>query len=86
MRLAKPFSIYNDIITSENFDKLEKLESFSKERGHSVGELAIAWLLYNSWLGSVIAGAMNFKQLSANVAAADWKLTADEKAEIDKIL
>jgi aryl-alcohol dehydrogenase-like predicted oxidoreductase len=86
MRLAKPFSIYNDIITSENYDKLEKLESFAKERGHSVGELAIAWLLFNPWLGSVIAGAMNFKQLSANVAAADWKLTAEDKAEIDKIL
>jgi len=86
MRLAKPFSIYDDIITDNNFDKLEKLESFSKEHGHSVGELAIAWLLYNSWLGSVIAGAMSFEQLSANVAAADWKLTAEEKAEIDKIL
>ncbi len=86
MRLAKPFSIYNDIVTNDNYDKLEKLESFAKERGHSVGELAIAWLLSYPWLGSVIAGVMNFEQLSANVAAADWKLTAEDKVEIDKLI
>ena len=86
MRLAKPFSIYADIITSENFDKLEKLEAFAKERGHTVGELAIAWLLSNPWLGSVIAGAMSSKQLAENVAAADWELTAEDKVAIDALL
>jgi aryl-alcohol dehydrogenase-like predicted oxidoreductase len=86
MRFAKPFSIYDDIITDDNYDKLEKLESFAKERGHTVGELAIAWLLSYPWLGSVIAGMMNFEQVSANVAGAEWKLTAEDKVEVDKIL
>ncbi len=86
MRLAKPFSIYDDIVTNDNYNKLEKLESFAKERGHSVGELAIAWLLFNPWLSSVIAGVMNFEQISANVAAANWKLTAEDKAEVDKLI
>ena len=86
MRLAKPFSIYSDILTDANFDKLSKLEVFANERGHSVGEVAIAWLLSNPWLGSVIAGVMNIEQLSANIAAADWKLTTEDTTELDRIL
>ena len=85
-RLANPIPIYSNILTDANFDKLAKLEAFANERGHNVGELAIAWLLSHPWLGSVIAGAMNIGQLSANVAAATWKLTTEDTVEIDKTL
>lgn len=78
--LANPPAIYEDILTDTNFGKLAKLEAFAKERGHSVGELAIAWLLSHPWLSSVIAGAMSKEQLSANMAAADWTLTAEDIA------
>ena len=41
-RFATPqMSIYSDVMNDANFDKLEKWEAFSKERGHTVGELAI---------------------------------------------
>ena len=86
MRLAKPIPIYSDVLNDTNFDKLDKLEAFAKERGHSVGELAIAWLLFHPWLSSVIAGAMNIEQLSTNIAAADWKLTAEDIAELSEKL
>jgi len=86
MRLANPPPIYDDILTDANFDLLAKLQTFAKERGHSVGELAIAWLLSHPWLGSVIAGAMNIEQLSANMAAMDWKLTAEDIVQLNKIL
>lgn len=85
VRLSTPQRVYSDVITDENYDKLAKLEAFAQERGHAVEELAIAWLLSHPWLGSVIAGAMSKEQLSANVAAADWKLTADDLAELDKL-
>jgi aryl-alcohol dehydrogenase-like predicted oxidoreductase len=71
------------ILTDTNFDKLEKLREFSSEHGHTIGELAISWLLSHSWLSSVIAGATNPGQVSANVAAANWRLTEEEKAELD---
>ncbi|MFH1003139.1 MAG: aldo/keto reductase [Chloroflexota bacterium] len=80
--LANPPSIYRDVLTETNFDKLAALEAFAREHGHSVGELAIAWLLAHPWLGSVIAGAMNTEQVSANVAAAGWKLPPDEMAQL----
>jgi aryl-alcohol dehydrogenase-like predicted oxidoreductase len=85
VRFANPMEIYNDVLTDTNFDKLTKLEAFAKERGHSIGELAIAWLLSHPWLGSVIAGVMNIEQLSVNIAAKDWKLTADDISQLDKI-
>ncbi len=85
-RFDKPVAIYSDIMTDANFDKLAKLEAFARERGHSVGELAVAWLLSHPWLGSVIAGATNTEQLSLNVAATGWKLTTDDIIELDKIV
>ncbi len=86
-RFATPqMSIYSDVMNDANFDKLEKWEAFSKERGHTVGELAIAWLLAHPWIGSVIAGAMNKEELAENVKAANWKLTADDTARLEKIL
>lgn len=85
-RLANPMAYYREILTDANFDKLAKLEAFAGEHGHSVLELAIGWLLAHSWLGSVIAGAMNVEELSANVAAANWKLTPEDLVQLEKAL
>lgn len=74
------------ILSDSNFDKLEKLQEFSAEHGHNVGELAIAWLLSHSLVSSVIAGASNPEQVSANVAAASWRLTVDEITGVEEIL
>jgi aryl-alcohol dehydrogenase-like predicted oxidoreductase len=85
-RLANPPAIYRDILTETNFGKLAKLETFARDCGHSVGDLAIAWLLSHKWLGSVIAGATSPEQLSANMAASNWKLTAEQAAWVDKMV
>ena len=74
---------YTSVLSDANFDKLERLQKFSAEHGHTVGELAIAWLLSHSWVSAVIAGVSSPEQVSANVAAASWKLTAEEMAHID---
>ena len=84
-RLVNPPSIYRDILTDVNFDKLAKLETYAREHSHSIGELAIAWLLAHPWLSSVIAGAMNTEQVSANVAAVGWKLTTEDMLQLDEI-
>ena len=75
------------VLTERNFDILEQLEAFSAERGHTVLELAFAWLLASSpMVSSVIAGATRPEQIQANAAAADWELTAEELAEVNAIL
>ena len=86
VRLANPPPIYHDVLSDTNFNKLDKLEAFAKERDHSVGDLAIAWLLSHHWLGSVIAGATSKEQLSSNAAAVNCKLTAEDVAQLEKII
>ena len=73
-------------VTDENFAKVGKLEAFAEERGHSLLELAFSWLAAQKVTGSVIAGATKPEQIQSNVAAASWKITADDLARIDEIV
>ena len=84
-RLAHAF-MGNRYLTDANFEVVEKLEPFAKARNRSLLELAFAWLLSKPNLGSVIAGATSPEQVTANAAAAEWKLTAEEAAEVEAIL
>ncbi len=84
-RLAKPVAIYSHIFTDENWNKLAELEAFAVARGHTTSELAIAWLLAQEWISSVIAGARTVGQLSANLPAMLWKLTDDDLARLSQI-
>ena len=76
--------MYGRLLTDANFDMLDKLTAFSAERGHTVAELAIAWLLSHPWVSTVIAGVTKTEQVAANVATAQWRLTADDMAQLDK--
>ncbi len=66
------------LLTNGTFARLEALERFAAERGHSILELAFGWLLAHAPVASVIAGATTPEQVRANAAAAGWVLTADE--------
>ena len=85
-RLAGNQRAQGNTLTEKNFAMLAKLETFSEERGHPMVELAFAWLLGNSAVSSVIAGATRTEQVSANVKATDWALTPEDMVEIDEIL
>jgi aryl-alcohol dehydrogenase-like predicted oxidoreductase len=85
-RFSPASVIYTDVYTKENLEKLARWEAFSAERGHTVGELAVAWLLSHAWLGSVITGVTSPEQVVRNSAGSDWKLTAEDIAELNKIL
>lgn len=73
-------------MTDTNYDKVEALEVWAKERGHSMNELAHAWLLAHPAVSSVISGATSLDQLKANAASAEWKLSEVELAEVNKTL
>jgi aryl-alcohol dehydrogenase-like predicted oxidoreductase len=72
-------------LTDANYEMLGKLESFARERGHSMLDLAIGWLASQPFVSSVIAGATKPEQIEQNVAAAAWKLTGEEMTEVGKI-
>jgi aryl-alcohol dehydrogenase-like predicted oxidoreductase len=71
--------------TDRGWDILESLEKFATERGRGLTELAVAWLLANPLVASVICGASNEDQVRANVTGATWKLSTEEKQELDGI-
>ena len=72
-------------LTDQNFDVLEPLEAFCAERGRTLLELAFSWLAAQPAVPCVIAGATKPEQVAANARAADWKLTPEDLAEIDRI-
>jgi len=72
-------------LTDEAFDKVEALSSWAADHGHSVLDLAFAWLLAQPTVVSVIAGATKVEQVLANAATAGWRLSDSEVDEVDRI-
>jgi aryl-alcohol dehydrogenase-like predicted oxidoreductase len=72
-------------LTDANFDVVDALSTWAKDHGHSVLELAIAWLAAQPFIGSVIAGATKPEQVSANAAAGEWSLSPAEVAEVESV-
>ena len=85
-RLAGNERARQRFLTAENFALLGRLEAFAQERGHTVGELAIAWLLARPVVSTVIAGATTPEQVSANVRAGAWRLGPEDMAELERRL
>ena len=73
-------------INDAGFDLLESLESFASDRGHTMVDLAFAWLLAHPEVSSVIAGATRIEQVVQNATASDWELNAAEMIELDQLL
>ena len=84
-RLSQAQRWADKYLNEANWTKVEKLDAFAKARGHTLLELAFSWLACKAPVTSVIAGATTPAQVEANVKAADWELSAEEMAEIDKI-
>lgn len=67
------------------FETIGKLEAVAKKAGMPLSTLAIAWILANPSVSSVILGASRADQLGPTLAAADHDLSADLKVELDGI-
>src|SRR5215472_8767635 len=63
---------------------VDALDAVAKETGKSVPQIALNWLLQRPTVSSVIVGARNEQQLSDNLGAAGWSLSANQIARLDK--
>ena len=72
-------------LNEQNLATAQQLEEWATAHGHSLLELAFSWLASQPFVGSVIAGATKPEQVRANAAAAEWRLTPEEMAEVDAI-
>jgi aryl-alcohol dehydrogenase-like predicted oxidoreductase len=73
-------------MTPANYTRIERLSAWSAERGHTLGELAHAWLLSHPQVSSVISGATKVDQVMANAKSAEWSLSPGEAEAINEIL
>ena len=70
-------------IDDDKLAAVERLIEWSDARGHDLLDLAISWHTSHPLVATVIAGATKPDQITANVAAASWNLTAADRAEVD---
>jgi len=74
-----------EIMTPAAYDRIERLTAFAAERGHGLLDLAFGWLLSQPVVGPVIASASSPDQVKANVAAAEWRLSAADMEAVAAI-
>ena len=84
-RLAKNQRHAQEFISERNWRIVDELAAFAARRGRSMLELAFSWLLRDSVVASVIAGATTEQQVEQNARAAGWTFSAEDLAEIDRI-
>ena len=63
---------------------VEKLKAFAADHGRSVAQLAIAWVVGNPAVTVGLVGMRNEHELAENTAAADWRLSEDDRRTIDR--
>lgn len=68
-----------------HWNAIEALRAFAEKRGHSLLELAMSWLAAQPLVASIIAGATKPEQVAANARSVEWRLTAAELAEVDRL-
>lgn len=86
-RVAKGGFLKKEAVTPELVQKLEKLNDLAAERGQSLAQMAISWVLHNKTVTSAVIGASRLSQIVDCVQAAEnTNFTSEELSRIDTIL
>jgi len=80
--------VASGLLSDKTFDKISKLQKIADEFGATLPQLAIAWILKNKHVSSVILGVSKLEQLKENLKAIEIKEKLDDSLmkEIDQIL
>ncbi|MCW1735050.1 aldo/keto reductase [Anaerorudis cellulosivorans] len=74
-------------VTDQLIEKVKKLNEIATQRGQTMAEMALAWILRDERVTSVIIGARNVNQIKDNLKALDnLSFTQEELEHIDSIL
>lgn len=74
-----------NMLTEANLSSLRLLNAMAQQRGQSMAQMALSWLLKDERVTSVLVGASRPEQLEENVQALkNLAFTAEELAQIDK--
>jgi len=69
----------------KGFDIIDELKKIADNKGVSVAQVALAWLLHKRGVTSVIIGARKEEQLIDNLKSIDVELNSEEMNELDEI-
>ena len=67
------------------FDIIDQLRPMAEAKGSTVAALALAWLLHQPVVSTVIIGAKRMDQLEDNLKAVDVQFTSDELKQLDEV-
>ncbi|MFW0765348.1 aldo/keto reductase [Trabulsiella odontotermitis] len=67
------------------FDCVDVMRTIAENKGVSVAQIALAWLLHQPVVSSVIIGAKRADQLQDNLAATDIRFTAEELQQLNDV-
>jgi len=74
-------------LTDQRLDQIKKLNEIAQKRGQSLAQMALAWLLKDERVTSVLIGASKPEQLADSLKCLDnIEFSADELAKIETIL
>jgi L-glyceraldehyde 3-phosphate reductase len=87
-RAAKPTGFLRpEHVTPERVERARRLNDLAAERGQSLAQMALAWVLRDERVTSALIGASRVSQIEENVAAFErLAFTAEELAAIDAVL
>jgi len=84
-RASREGTLSPELLTPEVLEKVRALNEIATQRGQSLAQMAVAWVLRDERVTSALIGASSVEQLEANVAALEQlDFTPDELAEIDR--
>jgi aryl-alcohol dehydrogenase-like predicted oxidoreductase len=63
---------------------VDALDAVARETGKTIPQIALNWLLQRPTVATVIIGARDEHQLTDNLGAAGWNLTAEQMARLDE--
>jgi len=68
-----------------NFKAVARFKEIAQRYGRSMPQFALAWILSNAMISSVICGANSIRQLEENIGATEVKLTDEELTACDEV-
>ena len=85
-RIARGGFLKKESLTDETLSKISRLNEIARRRGQSLAEMALAWVLKDDLVTSVLIGASSVEQIERNLKAIrNTNFSDDELAEITHV-
>ena len=86
-RVGKGATWIGNQLDEKMVSKLNKLNSIAAERGQSLSQMALSWVLHNKAVSTVLIGASRPEQIAENAACVEKiDFSTEELSAIEKIL